>query len=509
MSQLKKLIATALFVSGSGLVALAPEASAAVREADSDFNGDGYSDLVVTSPWDKLASGAGSGGFHIVPGSASGIVPSKSKFFTFPEKFVGVVTYSADFDSDGFDDLVVSSESGMVNGDGTSGSPIGYRGTVRVLYGSSSGLTTAGMQVLTPGTGSIPLVGDGLDEFGHSLAAGDFDNDGFDDLAIDAPTTRTDASEEADLNSTVWIFSGTADGLSTSDPASLTNDADAIGTPSGSGESLASGDFDGDGLSDLVLGQRVDGPIVTILPGSASGVTTTGKQEFSLADVGVDPESGGGAGSLEVGDFGRSNHDDLAFGATAQSDVVAVLYGSDAGLATVNRQLWGHANLSGINGGPVQARGGFGSALAAGDVGYSAYDDLAIGAPDDSTGKGSITVLVGSATGLVAAHGKRWTQNSTGISGAAEAGDGFGQALHLGLFNKSSKAGLGISAPTEAIGSKTRAGGINVIYGSSTALTSTGNSFLTQDTAGMVGVVEKDDRTGFSGSVRAAGCCNG
>jgi hypothetical protein len=507
MTPLTRIVAVAIIVAGSGLVAIAPAASAAVRNADSDFNGDGYSDLVVTSPWDKASNGTGSGGIHVVPGSAAGIVPSKSKYFTFPEKFVGVVTYSADFDGDGFDDLAVSSEPGMVNGDGSAGDPYGYRGAVRVLYGSSSGLTTQGMQVLTPGVGAIPAIGHGLAQFGESLTAGDFDNDGFDDLAIDAPTTRADASEDSNVNSTVWIFSGSESGLSTSDPASLTANADGIGSPAGNGESLASGDFDGDGFSDLVLGQRSGGPVVTILPGSASGVTTTGQQEFSLADVGLDPESGS-TGSLEVGDFGRSNHDDLAFGTQALSDNVVVLYGSDAGLTTVGRQLWSAANLSGISGGPVQARGGFGSALAAGDFGYSVYDDLAIGAPDDVVNKasnaGSVTVLIGSANGLIATYGKRWTQNSSGISGASESGDEFGQALRAGLFNKSSKAGLGISASMEAIGTKIQAGGVNVVYGASTGLTITGNSFLTQDTAGMTGVVEAKDLMGYSGSIPAS-----
>jgi hypothetical protein len=493
MARFIKVVAATVLMAGSALVSIAPGASAAPRAAESDFNGDGYSDLVVASPNDATTSGIG--GFYVVPGASAGIAPAKSKWFAFADSHVGVHTTTGDFDGDGYDDLAVSSESGF------SPDSFSYRGTVRVLFGSSSGLTTQGMQVLTPGSGEIP---DGLDRFGEALTAGDFDNDGFDELAIGAPASMDAESS----NPKIWVFTGSNDGLSTSAPVAFSTDTSGLDTPADAplGESLASGDFDGDGFDDLAAG-RSGSAYLTILPGSADGVTTTGLQTFSIGDVGQPTESGPSPYVLEVGSFGRTDQDDLALG-TRSGTSVAVLYGTGEGLATANKQLWDKNTLSSIPG-AAQDYGRFGFALAAGDYGYSNYDDLAIGAHEEtvktSLHAGSVTVIVGTANGLVATHGKRWTQDSTGISGVSEKDDWFGQTLKAGLFNKSSKAGLGISAAMEAIGTKKRAGGVNVLYGSSSALTSTGNSFLTQDTAGMTGVTEQDDFTGFSGTIEPDG----
>jgi hypothetical protein len=56
-------------------------------------------------------------------------------------------------------------------------------GAVSVLYGSAGGLTRTGGQIFTQ-VGSPPEPGD---LFGWSLTAGDFNHDGFADLAAGAP----------------------------------------------------------------------------------------------------------------------------------------------------------------------------------------------------------------------------------------------------------------------------------------------------------------------------------
>ncbi len=48
-------------------------------------------------------------------------------------------------------------------------------------------LSTAGSLLLQQGVGGVPGAADGVEHFGHALAAGDFDGDGRDDLAIGAP----------------------------------------------------------------------------------------------------------------------------------------------------------------------------------------------------------------------------------------------------------------------------------------------------------------------------------
>lgn len=84
------------------------------------------------------------------------------------------------------------------------------------------------------------------------------------------------------------------------------------------GFSLAAGDFTGDGYTDLAIGSPyedngsiVDGGAVTILKGSAAGVTATGAQTFAQSSTNVPgaDETGDEFGySLAAGD---ANHDGI------------------------------------------------------------------------------------------------------------------------------------------------------------------------------------------------------
>lgn len=61
------------------------------------------------------------------------------------------------------------------------------------------------------------------------------------------------------------------------------------------------------------------------------------------------------------------------------------------------------------------------------------FADLAIGAPGEDVGTaadaGAVNVQYGSATGLPGPGGQLFTQDSPGVGGGAESGDGFGAAL--------------------------------------------------------------------------------
>ena len=64
---------------------------------------------------------------------------------------------------------------------------------VNVLYGSSSGLTTAGNQRWDQDSPGIEDQKEEGDRFGHALAAGDLNQDGYDDLVIGVPGEDTAA----------------------------------------------------------------------------------------------------------------------------------------------------------------------------------------------------------------------------------------------------------------------------------------------------------------------------
>jgi hypothetical protein len=55
-----------------------------------------------------------------------------------------------------------------------------------VLYGSAAGLTSIGDQIWTQNSPGVLGVAEASDQFGGFLSAGDYNGDGFDDLAIGA-----------------------------------------------------------------------------------------------------------------------------------------------------------------------------------------------------------------------------------------------------------------------------------------------------------------------------------
>ncbi len=85
-----------------------------------------------------------------------------------------------DYNGDGKDDLAI----------GVVGEDIGAlvdAGAVNVLYGSGAGLTATGDQLWHQDSPGVLGGAEGGDSFGDALACGDFNGDGFDDLAIGVP----------------------------------------------------------------------------------------------------------------------------------------------------------------------------------------------------------------------------------------------------------------------------------------------------------------------------------
>jgi len=388
---------------------------------------------------------------------------------------------------------------------------------VNVLYGSAGGLTGTGSQAFWQGTGGAAGTAETFDEFGSALAAGDFNNDSFADLAVGVPSEGVGTAAAAGA---VNVLYGSTGGLTgTGSQAFWQGTGGAAGALEGDdrfGSALAAGDFNNDGVDDLAVGApgedvgtAADAGAVSVLYGSAGGLTGTGSQQFRQGAGGVggtaEPDDRFGW-ALAAGGFNTNSAADLAvgvpledIGTVGSAGAVNVLYGSAAGLTGASSQVF----WQGVGGVPGTAESDFfGWALAAGDFNDNGFADLAVGVPLQSIGgagfAGEVNVLYGSAGGLSGAGSQQWSQASPGVIGTAEPDDEFGRALTAGDFNNNGSADLAVGVPFEDIGAIRDAGVVNLLYGSAGGLSAAGNQQFQQGSGGVAGRAEADDWFAFA-----------
>ncbi|HVF05468.1 MAG TPA: FG-GAP repeat protein [Frankiaceae bacterium] len=406
----------------------------------------------------------------------------------------------ADFDGDGYGDLAVGATHESIG-------RLSYAGAVTVLYGTASGLTAARAQQwsqATPGIADDPETGD---MFGSALAAGDFDGDGFSDLAIGAARESVPGTGAVGM---VHVLYGSPSGLTTVRAEAWSADA-LRGAPAPMyqhfGWALAAGDVDADGHDDLAVGGHRD--VVAILKGTAGGLVPAQR----IADPKRTALSFYGA-TLEMGDFDGDGDDDLAIGAFNES----VIEGSGTARTVEGAgQLWvlsgGALGLAdpvsfdqdspGVNGLPEKGDE-FAFALAAGDFDGDGDEDLAVGSPSDSTvgsaDAGVVHVFPGTPSGLTGAGSRLWHQAISGVPGSPDVVrpqvDLFGKALAARDVDGDGLADLAVGAPYDEVGDVRDAGTVTLFRGSPTGLTTARIALWHQDVAGVGGTAEYGDRFG-------------
>ena len=112
----------------------------------------------------------------------------------------------------------------------------------------------------------------------------------------------------------------------------------------------------------------------------------------------------------------------------ARTGGVTILYGSATGLTATGSQIWtqSSAGVPGVS----EVGDEFGSALLISRLRGAAGSGLTIGIPYEDTGSiadaGAATVLFGGTGGVTATGSKTWSQESAGVPGPAEKNDWFG-----------------------------------------------------------------------------------
>jgi hypothetical protein len=520
--RMRRRVLFALWVVAIAAALVAPRSGAAsgserAAVAERDFDGDGFADLAIGALWEDVGPVDQAGALGVIHGSATGLggalitwdhgtpgVPGEPD----PLDHLSQALATGDLDGDGFADLAMGAPDDEVAGAMNAGS-------VTVLYGSATGLSSAGSQRWHEDVQGVPEVAEGNDNFGQALGAGDFDGDGFADLAIGAYRESVGAIEGAGA---VIVLRGSAKGLSAT--GSRLFHQDRTGVPGNAadfdqfGQALAAGNLGRGRFDDLAIGvpnDEVDGTFgagsVHVFYGSDGGLTATGSDLWDQGVLKGSVEISDNFGfSLATGNVGMGEKSDLVVGVPFEAvgdlnhaGAVNVIYGSPDGLIAEGNQQW-HQDITGV-GGTAERNDIFGTALAVGNLGGGVQEDLVVGVPGEDAGAdgaGVVNVLYGSPSGVSTAGNEVLYQDTVGVMGTAETADTFGHSLAIGNFGKGPQQDLAVGVPGEDVGSIENAGAVNILYGSAAGVATQGNMLLTQDSDGSDDAAEPFDLFGRS-----------
>lgn len=385
--------------------------------------------------------------------------------------------------------------------------------------------------------------------------ADDINGDGYADLVSGAPSGTVSGKAQAGY---VAVTYGSADGLDPSRKKLVSRSTSGVPGSAAAeqqfGKTFSTGDLDGDGFGDIVIGSA-DAPSGSVIVwGSPSGPTGgtaldgyghspqigdfdgDGKADLALfgdADVaGDDPVTQPGAlfkgpvardGSpAETLDFmdrsewwgygddgpGCAEDDSCVDGPSSISGPVTARSVGDVNgdgrediaiWAYEGDGVWGnHVLLGGTAGfkstGTVGDFGsvGDGGDSDVGDVDGDGYDDVVLGSTDADE---KVTVVFGSPSGP-SGREQSFDQSLPGFYGAQEDGDRVGSCVSVADVTGDGRAEVALGISGEDFGGHDDAGSVALLHGSSSGVTGTGSQVVHQDTAGVPGVAETGDEFG-------------
>jgi hypothetical protein len=387
-----------------------------------DVDGDGDDDLIIGAYGADINGIEDVGKSYVVFGGTGGFAPSidlatldGNNGFTITGSEAGgnlgtSVSGAGDINGDGFADVIVSEPYADVG-------EIVDAGKSYVVFGTGQGFSSTLNVSDLNGTNGFAI--DGIaedDESGTRVsAAGDFNADGFADLAITAFGADPNGEEKA---GEIYVVYGTDQGFSSTLKLSDldgTNGFVIEGITEGdySSRVSAAGDVNGDGFGDLAIGAFGADPNDNAYAGTAYvvfGRPEPFSDKFNLSQLdgtngfaveGISPFDLSGFSVSSAGDFNGDGFDDVLFGAPGTDSFTGqsvLLFGKEGGFApSINLdELDGTDGLAfkGVN-----AYDFSGNSISSVDINGDGLSDLVFGTPygdpDDKTNAGSTYVVYG------------------------------------------------------------------------------------------------------------------
>jgi len=369
---------------------------------------------------------------------------------------------------------------GDFNGDGRPDLAVGapFDGS-RVANGGWVGIALGGGTFPTVAHSEAGAEREG--QWGEQFTVGDYNDDGFDDLVVGYPRRDFIGVDSGIL----WLWDGGATGIGRG------------GRPAGPepqpgselGAALASGDFNGDGVDDLLVGapqwslaNQAGAGRVVVMPGVADGGPTAGNALFldrARRDVPGDPTARERFGDVvAMGDFDGDRYADAAIGvpladvddARDAGSVVVAFGGPDDPITDTlaAREIVELTRADPRVPGDAERDATFGAALTAADFDGDGFDDLAIGSPNASVqsrrAAGDVVVLYGGAAGFDFPRAAVIDQDTPLVPDASEPRDQFGGVLAAGDLDGDGYPDLAVGAAHESGERLTDVGALTVVY---------------------------------------------